>query len=76
MTDDNWTVLERLEQFCSERGRTLLELAFGWLLSRPIVSSVIAGATTPEQVTQNVRASGWALTPDEIAEADLLTSLA
>jgi len=57
-------VVERLAAFCAERGRTMLEIAFGWLLARPCVSSVIAGATTPEQVRQNAGALGWQLTAD------------
>jgi aryl-alcohol dehydrogenase-like predicted oxidoreductase len=70
----NWDKVERLERFCAERGRTLLELAFSWLLSRPQVSSVIAGATRPEQVEQNVAAADWALSPEELAEIDRLVN--
>jgi aryl-alcohol dehydrogenase-like predicted oxidoreductase len=73
LSDANWAVVERLEGFTAERGHTLLELALGWLLQRPAVASVIAGATTPEQVEQNVRAAGWALTPDDMHEIDRLT---
>jgi aryl-alcohol dehydrogenase-like predicted oxidoreductase len=62
-----------LEVFCRQRGRKLLELAFGWLLSRPQLASVIAGATKPEQVGANVHAVGWAFTPDELAEVDRIT---
>jgi aryl-alcohol dehydrogenase-like predicted oxidoreductase len=51
-----------------------LELAFSWLLARPAVSSVIAGATKPEQVEQNVNAAGWMLTPEELAEVDRITA--
>jgi len=76
MTGANWTVIERLETFCAERGRTLLELAFGWLLSRPVVCTVIAGATTPEQVQLNARSIDWLLTAEEIADVDHLTSSA
>jgi len=74
LTDANWQVVERLEKFCAERGRTLLELAFGWLLARPSVSSVIAGATKPEQVEQNVMAARWTPAPDETAEVDKLSA--
>lgn len=75
LTDANWTVIERLERFCAERSRSLLELAFSWLLARPAVSSVIAGATRPEQLELNIRASDWVLTPEELAEIDQLTSI-
>ena len=74
LTDDNWTLVERLEAFAAERDHTLLELALGWLLHRPAVASVIAGATRPEQVEQNVRAAGWALTAEDMQEIDWLTA--
>jgi aryl-alcohol dehydrogenase-like predicted oxidoreductase len=73
LTEANWPVVEGLEAFAAKRGRTLLELAFSWLLARPAVSSVIAGATRPEQVEQNVAAVGWALTAEDLAEVDRLT---
>jgi aryl-alcohol dehydrogenase-like predicted oxidoreductase len=63
----------RLENFCARRGYTLLELAFRWLLARPTVASVIAGATKPEQVEQNAKASDGALSPEELAEIDAIT---
>jgi aryl-alcohol dehydrogenase-like predicted oxidoreductase len=74
MTEANWAKVERLDAFCRERGRTMLELAFSWLASRPAVSSVIAGATKPEQLEANVRAADWALTPDDLAEIDRITA--
>jgi aryl-alcohol dehydrogenase-like predicted oxidoreductase len=52
----------------------MLELAFSWLASRPQVSSVIAGATKPEQVEQNAKAIEWKLTPEEIVEIDKISS--
>jgi len=76
MTEGNWRVVERLEDFCATRGHTLLELAFGWLAARPGVASVIAGATKPEQLEQNVKAVGWKLTPEDMAEVDRLTKRA
>ncbi len=75
LNEKNLRIVEGLEQFCVARGRTLLQLAFGWLLAKPVVASVIAGASTPEQVRQNASATGWELTPDELAEADRLTRL-
>lgn len=69
-TGTNWELVEQLEAFCAKRGRTLLELAFSWLLARPPVASVIAGATKPEQLDANVKAAGWALTPEDLAEID------
>jgi aryl-alcohol dehydrogenase-like predicted oxidoreductase len=74
LNDENLRVVERLETFCAGRGRTLLELAFAWLLANPVVASVIAGASTPEQLIQNAGAVGWTLTQDELAEVDRITS--
>ena len=70
LTSRNWACVDRLTTFTAERGHTLLELAFSWLLSRRPVSSVIAGATRPEQLRQNVKAGEWALDPDELAAID------
>ena len=71
--DANFAIAEKLEAFTVARGHTLLELAFSWLAARPQVASVIAGATTPQQIEQNVTAPTWKLTAEEIAEVDLLT---
>jgi aryl-alcohol dehydrogenase-like predicted oxidoreductase len=70
MTEDNWKKVDALQAFCDARGRTLLELAFSWLLSRPVLSSVIAGATKPEQIEANVKAAEWKLSANELAEVD------
>ena len=72
LTDENWAIVERLEGFAVERGHSLLELAISWLARRQ-VASVIAGATKPEQVEQNARAAGWALTEEDMQEIDRLT---
>ena len=74
LTDANWAKAERLMDFCDRRGRSLLELAFSWLTSRPTVASVIAGATAPEQIEANVRAVGWTLSAEEVAEVDRLAA--
>lgn len=74
LTAENWAMAERLSDFCEARGHSLLELAFSWLLHRPAVASVIAGATTPEQVAANVRAAGWALSREDMDEIDRLTA--
>jgi aryl-alcohol dehydrogenase-like predicted oxidoreductase len=73
MTEANWTIVERLEAFCAARGRTMLELAFSWLLANPLVSSVIAGATRPEQLEQNVKAAQWTIGAEDLAEIERLT---
>jgi aryl-alcohol dehydrogenase-like predicted oxidoreductase len=74
MTDANWKIVEDLEKFCAQRGHTLLELAFSWLAAKPVVSSIIAGATKPEQVEQNVKALDWELAADDMAEVDRLAA--
>jgi aryl-alcohol dehydrogenase-like predicted oxidoreductase len=74
LTESNWKIVERLEAFCSKRGYELLELAFTWLLARPTVTSVIAGATKPEQLEQNAKAAEGTLRPEEIAEIDEITA--
>jgi aryl-alcohol dehydrogenase-like predicted oxidoreductase len=68
LTDAKFDRVEKLEAWAKERGHGLLELAFAWLLGRPVTSSVIAGATTPEQVRANAAAAEWRLTPDEVKE--------
>jgi aryl-alcohol dehydrogenase-like predicted oxidoreductase len=73
LTESNWKIVESLEAFCATRGHTLLELAFTWLLARPTVASVIAGATKPEQLEQNAKAAEGTLSPEEIAEIDEIT---
>lgn len=73
VSDANVAVVERLAAFCAERGRTLLELAFGWLLAHGAVASIIAGATSPEQVQQNAGALGWQLTAEELAAVNRIT---
>jgi aryl-alcohol dehydrogenase-like predicted oxidoreductase len=72
----NWTLIEALDRYCRERGRSLLELAVSWLLSKPGVSSVIAGATKPEQLEANASAARWRLTADELADIERLCALA
>ncbi len=67
MTDTNFDRLDRMEAVAGEHGRRLLDLAFGWLLSQPIVGSVIASASSPDQVRANVAAAEWRLSDDEMS---------
>lgn len=71
-SEEQLAQVEQLIQFAEAHGHTILELAFSWLLARPVVPSVIAGATKPEQVRSNVAAAGWQLTRDELSEIDAL----
>jgi aryl-alcohol dehydrogenase-like predicted oxidoreductase len=73
LNESNFDVLGRLEEFAQARGHTILELAIGWLATKPYVASVIAGATKTEQVEQNVAAGSWRLTAEEMAEVDGMT---
>jgi aryl-alcohol dehydrogenase-like predicted oxidoreductase len=68
LSDEAFDEIERLEEFAEARGRSLLEVAIAGLASQPAVASVIAGATRPEQVTQNAGAGHWELSAKELAE--------
>jgi aryl-alcohol dehydrogenase-like predicted oxidoreductase len=65
ISERTWDRIEKLAAFAEERGHSLLELAFAGLLAAPAVASVIAGATSPEQVKANVAAGEWDLTPED-----------
>ncbi len=69
LTDARFEVVERLREFAERQGVTLLDVAIGGLLAQPAVSSVIAGATRPEQIKANVAAAAWR--PDEAALEEL-----
>jgi aryl-alcohol dehydrogenase-like predicted oxidoreductase len=69
----NWRIVDALSAFATQRGHTLLELAMSWLASQPYLSSIIAGATKPDQVAANVAAVGWTLSAADLAEIDRLT---
>lgn len=70
LTDENFDKVEKLSAFANERGHTVGELAIAWLLSQPAVCSVIAGASKPGQVIQNVAALDWTLTPEDLKAID------
>ncbi len=73
LTDSNFDIVERLEEYAQTHGHTLLELAFSWLASKAYVGSVIAGATKPEQVAANAAAASWKMTAEEMAEVDQIS---
>ncbi|HYB90127.1 MAG TPA: aldo/keto reductase [Candidatus Binataceae bacterium] len=73
LTDANFTALESLEEFARAHDHTMVELATSWLACQPEVSSVISGATRPEQVAENVNAGNWKLTANELADIDKIT---
>jgi aryl-alcohol dehydrogenase-like predicted oxidoreductase len=72
VTAQNLDRVEALISFARSRGRTLLELAFSWLLAHRVVASVIAGATSAEQVRGNAAAADWRLEPRDLDEIDSL----
>jgi len=72
MTDANYDRVEKLAAWARERGRNMNELAHAWFLARPEICSVISGATKLDQVLSNTKASGWALTPDEVKEINAI----
>jgi aryl-alcohol dehydrogenase-like predicted oxidoreductase len=73
LAEARWDVVEGLTAFAEQRGLTILDVAIGGLAAKPTVASVIAGATTAEQVHRNVTAGEWEPTADELAELDRLS---
>jgi aryl-alcohol dehydrogenase-like predicted oxidoreductase len=73
MTPHYWDVMQKLEAFCAKRGCTLLQLAFAWLSAQPVVPSIIAGATSPEQLEANAKAIEFELAPDDLKELDTIS---
>ena len=74
LNEKNWAKLDKLNAVAERTGHSLLEFAFGWLLAKPIIGSVIAGATKPEQIEQNVAAAAKRPSPAVIAEIDAITA--
>jgi aryl-alcohol dehydrogenase-like predicted oxidoreductase len=70
LSERNFGTLGKLEDFAQRQEHTMTDLAIGWLASQPHVSSVIAGATKPEQVEENVKAGDYRLGPEELREVD------
>jgi aryl-alcohol dehydrogenase-like predicted oxidoreductase len=75
LTDERLATVDALTAFARSRGHSVLELAMSWLASSRTIASVIAGATSPEQVRQNAAAVGWQLTGSDRAEIDRITPL-
>jgi aryl-alcohol dehydrogenase-like predicted oxidoreductase len=72
LSDERLATVASLDELAKRHGHTVLDLAFGWLLSRPTVASVIAGATRPEQITANVAAGDWRPDDDVLREVDVI----
>jgi aryl-alcohol dehydrogenase-like predicted oxidoreductase len=74
LTDQNFEVVEQLTAFAAQRSLGVLDVAIGGLAARPTVASVIAGATSAEQVAANARAGRWQPSADDLAEIDRITA--
>ncbi len=68
LTDHNLDIVEKLIAWSEARDHTILDLAFSWLLRQPTVASVIAGATSPQQIEGNANAAGWTLNDADLEE--------
>ena len=73
LTEENFEIVDKLNAFAKKAGHSILELAFGWMASRPTTASIIAGATRPEQIDANVEAIGWVMSHSEIDEVDKIS---
>lgn len=74
LSDENFAIVGKLRAFAEEKGHTLLELAMSWLASRPVIASVIAGATNADQVKANVASVGWKMTNEEMDQVGELAT--
>jgi aryl-alcohol dehydrogenase-like predicted oxidoreductase len=72
ITPSNLVLISLLTEWAQARGHSLLDLAFAWLLAEPVVATVIAGASSPEQIAQNAAAAEWALSTEDRAEVDAI----
>jgi aryl-alcohol dehydrogenase-like predicted oxidoreductase len=70
LSEKNFDRVEALTAYAEKEGHTILELAFAWLASQPTIGSIIAGATSPEQVRANVAAVEWRLSERDLSEVE------
>jgi aryl-alcohol dehydrogenase-like predicted oxidoreductase len=70
LTDERLAIVAALDTLARTEGHGVLDLAFAWLLARPSVACVIAGATSPEQIAANVAAGAWVPSPELLAQVD------
>ena len=74
MSDRNLDIVEKLREYAADHGRSLIELAISWLAAQPAVSTVIPGASSPEQVVGNSKGADWHMTDGELAEVGIITA--
>lgn len=67
-SDARYAIVDALREYGDSIGRSVLDIAIGWLAAQPYVSSVIAGVTKPEQIRQNVVAADWTPTDEQLGE--------
>jgi aryl-alcohol dehydrogenase-like predicted oxidoreductase len=72
LTERNTEVVRRLSEYAETRGHSMIELAMSWLACQPNVAGIISGATSAEQLVQNIKACAWEMTPEEIAEINAI----
>lgn len=72
-SDQKFMQVEKLEEFAKAAGCSMLNIAFGWLLNRSYITSVIAGATKPEQIEQNAKAAEWRPTAEQLKQIDTIS---
>jgi aryl-alcohol dehydrogenase-like predicted oxidoreductase len=75
-TQDNLELTHRIVEFCKQRKLNVLDVAFAWLLEKPFVPSVIAGASRPDQIDANIKAAAARLSGAELSALDKLTEKA
>ncbi len=75
LSDQNFEVVDALSAWAASHDHSLLDLAFAWLIEKPVIPSVIAGATKPDQVRANAATAGWRLTAEDAAEVDALAPI-
>ncbi|MCY3911418.1 MAG: aldo/keto reductase [bacterium] len=74
LSEEKLAAVDRLTDYAADSGHSILELAIGWLVSNPVVATVICGATKPSQVASNVAAANWAMSPAQRSEIAELAS--
>ncbi len=70
LTEENFDIVEGLDEFARARDLTMVQVALGWLLAHDVVPAVTSGATSPEQVAANVRAADWTPTREDLEELE------
>jgi aryl-alcohol dehydrogenase-like predicted oxidoreductase len=75
LSDRNFEVVDALSAWAASHDHSLLDLAFAWLIEKPVIPSVIAGATKVDQVRANASAGEWHLSVEETAEVDALAPI-